>query len=230
MALQPAAGSAGSGTRVYRGDRGGAGPVANLCRALDAKFLPAGCAARPDGPFAGAGTIGCETGQTARCLSNGSIVAVEPLSLRCELRDTLKLAGPIVVNQVGHMSMGVVDTLVAGHISTVALAGLGLGANLYWTAMSMCAGCLMALDTYFSQAIGAKDNQSLRRYLQQAFWSCAIVATASFCLLATAYLAYMNFAAAGPTQEAFGRYIRIIIWTLPSLFPFVVLQRYWQAR
>jgi Na+-driven multidrug efflux pump len=32
---------------------------------------------------------------------------------RTELRETLTLAGPIVLNQVGHMSMGMGDTVVA---------------------------------------------------------------------------------------------------------------------
>ena len=45
------------------------------------------------------------------------------------MRATLMLAGPIVLNQVGHMSMGIVDTVVAGTISTTTLAGLGLAAG-----------------------------------------------------------------------------------------------------
>src|SRR5512142_2418806 len=96
----------------------------------------------------------------------------ERISVPAELKDTLKLAGPIVLNQVGHMSMGMVDTLVAGRIGTTALAGLGLGANFFWTFTSVCMGCLMALDTYFSQAVGARDERALSRFFQQSFWSC----------------------------------------------------------
>src|SRR5438046_5409216 len=66
-------------------------------------------------------------------------------SLRAELSDTLKLASPIVLNQVGHMSMALVDTMVAGKISTVALAGLGLAANYYWTVTALCVGLLLSL-------------------------------------------------------------------------------------
>ena len=98
------------------------------------------------------------------------------ISLKAELKDTLKLAGPIVLNQVGHMSMGMVDTLVAGHISTTALAGLGLAANFFWTFTAVCLGSLLALDTYFSQAVGARDEAALRRYLGQSLWSCGLVA------------------------------------------------------
>ena len=91
-----------------------------------------------------------------------------PISLRAELRDTVQLAGPIVLNQVGHMSMGIVDTLVAGRIGTTAVAGLGLGVNCFWTFTSVCAGALLALDTYFSQAVGAGDERGLARYLGQS--------------------------------------------------------------
>src|SRR5678816_4209345 len=89
-------------------------------------------------------------------------VNAPPIELRTELKDTLKLAGPITLNQVGHMSMGLVDTLVAGHISTVALAGLGLASNFYWTFTSVCVGCLFSLDTLFSQAVGAQDKPALQ--------------------------------------------------------------------
>jgi multidrug resistance protein, MATE family len=157
-------------------------------------------------------------------------VGPQQINLRTELRDTLKLAGPIVLNQVGHMSMGLVDTMVAGRISTTALAGLGLAANFFWTFTSVCMGCLLALDTYFSQAVGARDEGSLRRYLAQSFWSCAVVAVLSALAITGVYHIYMGIADPGPTREACSGYLRTIIWCLPSLFIFFVLQRYWQAR
>ena len=150
--------------------------------------------------------------------------------LRSELRDSLKLSGPIVLSQAGHMSMGLVDTLVAGHISTTALAGLGLAANFYWTFTTICLCALLAFDTYFSQAIGARDERRLSEYLGQSFWSCALVALISAAFLVVGDFVYLSFAAATPTREAFRVYILIIIWCLPSLFFFFVLQRYWQAR
>jgi multidrug resistance protein, MATE family len=153
-----------------------------------------------------------------------------PISLRAEVRDTMKLAGPIVVGQVGHMSMGLVDTLVAGRISTTALAGLGLGANFYWTFTSVCLGCLLALDTFFSQAVGARDERALAQYLGQSLWACAITALLSGVAVVVGAGLYLQFAGPSPMREAFGIYLRNIIWCLPSLFVFFVLQRYWQAR
>src|SRR5690348_15817737 len=151
-------------------------------------------------------------------------------SLRSELRDTLKLAGPIVLSQVGHMSMGIVDTLVAGRISTDALAALGLSVNCFWTFASICNGSLLALDTYFAQAAGARDDKALSRYLGQSFWSCGMVAVVSAVCIIAGMLLYLFFAQAGGVRDAFATYMTTIIWCLPSILLFFVLQRYWQAR
>jgi MATE family multidrug resistance protein len=152
------------------------------------------------------------------------------ISLRSELADTLRLAGPIVLSQVGHMSMALVDTAVAGYISTTALAALALSVNCFWTLSSICNGSLLALDTYFSQAVGARDNKALSRYFGQSFWSCGIVSLISgVCVLAGTGL-YLFFAPPSEMRDFFGVYMRTIIWCQPSLFVFFVLQRYWQAR
>jgi MATE family multidrug resistance protein len=152
------------------------------------------------------------------------------ISLRTELRDTVKLSWPIVLSQVGQMSMGLVDTMVAGHISTIALAGLGLAANCFWTFTSVCACCLLGLDTYFSQAVGARDEKALSAYLGQSFWSCGLVALLSGVFIVAGAELYLAVAPASETRTAFAIYMRTIIWCVPSLSLFFVLQRYWQAR
>jgi len=152
------------------------------------------------------------------------------MSLRGELRDTLKLAWPIVLTQVGQMTMSLVDTLVAGHISTTALAGIGLGANLYHTLTGVCLGCLFGLDTYFSQAVGARDLTGLRRYLGQSFWSCIIVTILATIAIYGGNLIYLSVASRGPLRDAFGTYVETLLWSVPTIFFYFVMQRYWQAR
>ncbi len=151
-------------------------------------------------------------------------------SLRADLRDTLALAGPIVLNQVGHMSMGLVDTLVAGRISTTTLAGLGLAANFFWTFTSICVGCLLALDTYFSQAVGAGDSKSLSHYFRQSFWSCAFLTIISGICVVLGGVLYVHFAQPSAMRDAFATYMWNITWSVPGIFLYVVLLRYWQAR
>jgi MATE family multidrug resistance protein len=49
------------------------------------------------------------------------------LPRRQDLRAMLGLAGPVVIIQVGMMLMGVVDTIMVGHLSGIAVAAVALG-------------------------------------------------------------------------------------------------------
>ena len=86
---------------------------------------------------------------------------------RSEWRALLNIALPVVAVQVGMMLMGVVDTLMMGHVSANALAAVALG-NLYvFTLLVVAMGTLMALDPLVSQAIGARDHVAVTRAIQR---------------------------------------------------------------
>ncbi len=79
----------------------------------------------------------------------------------------LDLATPVVVIQVGMMLMGVVDTILAGHLSAVALAAVALG-NLYFFGLGVFGmGTLMVLDPVVAQAVGARDHPAVARGIQR---------------------------------------------------------------
>ena len=84
-----------------------------------------------------------------------------------ELRATVRLALPLVLVQVGLMAMGVVDTIMVGHVSARVLAGVALGNLYFFNAIVGSMGTLMALDPVVSQAIGAHDDAAVRRAVQR---------------------------------------------------------------
>src|SRR5438045_1829444 len=84
-----------------------------------------------------------------------------------ELRATVALAVPVVTVQLGLMAMGVVDTIMVGHVSARVLAAVALG-NLYFFNVSIFGmGTLMALDPVVAQAIGAGDHDAVSRAVQR---------------------------------------------------------------
>ena len=86
---------------------------------------------------------------------------------RGDLRGLLRLASPIVFVQVGLMFLGVVDTIMVGHVSATALAAVALG-NLYtFSLLIFGLGVLLALDPIVAQALGAKDEVAVQRGLQR---------------------------------------------------------------
>ena len=81
----------------------------------------------------------------------------------------LRLALPIVVVQVGIMLMGVIDTVMVGHVSARALAAVALGNLYFWACGIFGMGVIMALDPVIAQAVGAKDDVAVARGFQRGF-------------------------------------------------------------
>lgn len=79
----------------------------------------------------------------------------------------VRLALPIVLVQLGHMTMGVVDTLMVGRVSAAALAAVALGNLYYFGAVMLGWGVLLALDPVVAQAVGAGDTEGAARGLQR---------------------------------------------------------------
>jgi Na+-driven multidrug efflux pump len=71
------------------------------------------------------------------------------MSIRQQIRPVLTLALPLILAELGWMSMGIVDTVMVGHMANPALAisSAALGQVLYNTIAFGIAGILLGLDT-----------------------------------------------------------------------------------
>lgn len=83
-----------------------------------------------------------------------------------ELAPTLRLAGPVIIAELGWMFMGVVDTLMVGRIAPEAIGAVGLGSILYFSTAVFGMGVLLGLDTFVSQAYGAGLIRECHRWLR----------------------------------------------------------------
>jgi MATE family multidrug resistance protein len=146
-----------------------------------------------------------------------------------ELRATIALAVPVVLVQVGLMLMGVVDTLMVGHVSATMLAAVALG-NLYFFTVSIFGmGTLMALDPIVAQAIGARDEESVARAMQRGLVLVVVMAAFTALLMAPAPLVLTAFRQPAEIVPDASRYVRISISGLLPFFAFVVLRQSLQA-
>src|SRR5271156_2723701 len=87
--------------------------------------------------------------------------------LRTELGPTVKLALPLVLAELGWMSMAIVDTVMVGHLpnSATAMGAVSLASNLFMVLALFGGGLLMGLDTLVAQAFGAGDREDCHRSL-----------------------------------------------------------------
>jgi multidrug resistance protein, MATE family len=151
------------------------------------------------------------------------------LPRRAELAAMSRLALPVVVAQVGLMLMGVVDTLMVGRVSSIALAAVALG-NLYFiTIMVPASGTLMVLDPVVAQAAGAKDEEGIARGVQRGFvLAAALGVFVSVMLLPVRAILLLLHQAPVLVPLASSYVIISILGVLPFL-AFVVLRQSLQA-
>ena len=131
----------------------------------------------------------------------------------------LRLAIPVVTIQVGMMTMGVVDTIMVGHISAQALAAVALG-NLYFFTLAVFAmATLMVLDPVVAQAVGAGDSPAIARAVQRGVLMAALLSVPVILLLTTASPA---FSAARQPAEVIPLASAYAVRTAPGVFPFLL--------
>lgn len=150
---------------------------------------------------------------------------------RAETRAILRLGGPLMLAFAGNQALGLVDTLVAGHLDAVTLAGVGLGNPLHFLCVMVGYGILMGLDPIAAQAVGAGDEAGARRGLNDALVVAALI-TLPIMALAWLYTPPLLEWVAAPeaSHGATMQYLTGRIWgTLPMLV--IIAQRsYLQAR
>lgn len=146
-----------------------------------------------------------------------------------ELKGTLRLAGPIVMAELGWMAMGNVDIMVVGRVGGDAIAAVSIGTILFY-GVSVCAGgILLGLDTLVSHAFGAKDMDRGRRSLVQAIWVSLLLIPIVMGIVWSfdPFLAKLGI---DPLVLRGARpYLHTLNWSTPPLLLYFCFRRYLQA-
>jgi len=141
-----------------------------------------------------------------------------------------RLALPVVVVQVGQMFMGVVDSLMVGHVSAEALAAVALG-NLYFYVVAIFGiGTLLALDPIVSQAVGADDQPAIARAMQRGMLLALLLAVLASLPLLLAEPALRVLGQAPPMAASAAGYTRAVLPGMLPFYVFVVLRQTLQAH
>ncbi|HET6177463.1 MAG TPA: MATE family efflux transporter [Candidatus Sulfotelmatobacter sp.] len=151
--------------------------------------------------------------------------------LRQEFRPTLRLALPLVLAEIGWMSMGVVDTIMVGRLpnSAVAIGATGLGQSLYHIVGIFGAGLLLGLDTFVAQAHGRDDIRDARHSLVNGFFL-ALGLTPILMILVSFWPALMyRFGVSRELIEPMRPFLRALNWGTLPLLCYFTLRRYLQA-
>jgi len=135
-----------------------------------------------------------------------------------EIRAMVALAGPVVITQLAHISLGFVDTVMVGRLGSDFLAGVALGNTMFYTATIFCMGIVMAVGPMVSQAFGAGNDDPIGRSVRQGMWLAAALTIPAFLFLWNAAPILRMLGQSAPTIELSAAYLRAISW---GIFPFL---------
>jgi MATE family multidrug resistance protein len=95
-----------------------------------------------------------------------------------ELRETLRLAVPLVLGQLSAVGMNLIDVLLAGHLDAHTLGAVAVGASVWTLALVAVIGVMMALPPSVAQLAGAGRREAIGPLFHQAIWLALVLGLA----------------------------------------------------
>jgi multidrug resistance protein, MATE family len=151
------------------------------------------------------------------------------IDLKRELRSLLALAIPVILSELGWMSMSIVDTIMVGRLSAEAIGAVGMGNAIYYAPALFGIGILLGLDTLVSQAYGRGDFDDCHRWLSQGVYIAIAFTPVLMAFLWAAPLAFSHLGVNRAVSQQTADYLRMLNWgTLPLLL-YAAFRRYLQG-
>lgn len=100
-----------------------------------------------------------------------------------EFHYNFKLAYPVVLGQLGHVLVGLVDNLMVGKLGAEELAAISLGNSLIFIALSIGIGFSFAITPLIAEADGENNIESGRSFFHHGMILCGINGLLLFLLL-----------------------------------------------
>ncbi len=141
----------------------------------------------------------------------------------------LALAAPVVMAELGWVTMGIVDTLMVGRLGAGAIGAVGLASMLFFAVAVFAMGLLLGLDPLVAQAFGADRIDDCHRWLVAGVWLGVLVALP---IVAVVFAINLSLGAWGLPPEVLTLtrpYLSVLTWSLPPLLLYVAFRRYLQA-
>ncbi|MDR2880513.1 MAG: MATE family efflux transporter [Azoarcus sp.] len=137
-----------------------------------------------------------------------------------DLRAIAVHAGTVFVGQIAIMGFGVVDTIVAGRHSALALAALAVGGAVFATVFIPLVGLVQALLPVWAEMRGARRPADIGPSVRQALYVCAAASVLGMALLL--YPApLLRWTRVPPgLQPLVLDYLAVIAWSLPATLLF----------
>jgi len=148
---------------------------------------------------------------------------------RAEARALYAIAWPFIIAQLAQMGTGVVDTIMAGHYSSVDLAAIAIGYNIWLPLFLFTLGIMLATSVTVAQNFGAGRVQQIRDSLPQSLWLALLLGAlvGPACYFTGPLLELLSLERV--TEDKSLAYLQAVAWGLPATVIFQSLRCHTQG-
>jgi MATE family multidrug resistance protein len=144
---------------------------------------------------------------------------------REEVPALLRLAGPLVVNNLAIAGMQFADAVMAGRLGAESLAAVAVGGSVWFFGFALALGLLMAISPIAARHYGADRPELIGRYTRQGMYLGFGIGAA---VIALVYLTVEPPLSQIGIDEGFRAltisYVKAIVWGGPAIFVFLALR------
>jgi MATE family multidrug resistance protein len=143
---------------------------------------------------------------------------------QAEGRALLVLAAPIFTSLFAQQTLAFVDTVMAGRVSAVDLAGVAVGGSLWIPLLLFLYGVLLAVTPLVAQLYGAGRTAECGPLARRALWVVLPLVLCSILLLRQADGVFVLMGVEAAIATIAVDYLKALTWGLPAIGIFYVLR------
>lgn len=134
------------------------------------------------------------------------------------IRALLHLTWPVLIAQLAVMANAVIDTAMAGRLSAIDLAAVGIASAILGTVLMSLISVLLALPPIIAHLYGAGQRAEVGREIHQSVWISLLLALVAVLVLRFPE-PFIALAQLQPAVETKVRaYLDAAVWSVPGIF------------
>ena len=148
---------------------------------------------------------------------------------RYEIKKLLHLMLPILVTQFAQAGFGLIDTVMAGHLSANDLAAIAVGVGLWIPIMLLFSGIMIAATPLVAEANGARAPEKIAVIARQSLWVALILGIIACLILQIAPLLLPVLGVPEALLPKASLFLHAIGFGMPAVTMYAALRGYSEA-
>lgn len=157
-------------------------------------------------------------------LANAAATAAANRPVRAELIETIRLALPIALTQLGQIAMMTTDLALIGRLGDAAIAAASLAHTVFFAVFVLGMGAMSAVAPLVAQAFGARDPRTIRSSFHVGLWLAVILTLALTPALLQGEEILIALGQTPESAKLAARYLEGLTWSLLPGWWFIVIR------